>query len=90
MFEAVKFPASVSDLNTGLTDVNRDALPHGRWWIDLRRLKLKNVDLIWLRKTLRIKRRLSRRLQMQIDAFRKPRVSVFIAGDMGELEANHG
>jgi hypothetical protein len=28
MLEAVKFPAGISDLDTGLTNVNRDALPH--------------------------------------------------------------
>lgn len=28
MLEAVEFPAGVSDLNTGLTDVNRNALSH--------------------------------------------------------------
>lgn len=28
MLEAVKFPASITDLNTGLTDVNADALSH--------------------------------------------------------------
>lgn len=30
MLEAVKLPARISDLNTGLTDVNRDALSHLR------------------------------------------------------------
>jgi hypothetical protein len=29
MLEAVEFPARVSDLDTGLADVDRDALPHG-------------------------------------------------------------
>ena len=29
MLEAVELPARVSDLDTGLTDVDRDALPHG-------------------------------------------------------------
>jgi hypothetical protein len=29
MLEAVKLPASVSNLDTGLADVDRDALPHG-------------------------------------------------------------
>jgi hypothetical protein len=29
MLEAVKLPARVSDLDTGLADVDRDALPHG-------------------------------------------------------------
>lgn len=45
MFEAVKFPASVSDLNTGLTDVDRDALSHFRRRLDLRydrKLEIKN------------------------------------------------
>ena len=28
MLEAVKFPASIADLNTGLTDVDRNALSH--------------------------------------------------------------
>jgi hypothetical protein len=28
MLEAVKFPAGISDLNTGLTDVDRNALSH--------------------------------------------------------------
>lgn len=30
MLEAVKLPASVADLDTGLTDVDRNALPHFR------------------------------------------------------------
>ena len=30
MLEAVKFPAGISDLNTGLADVDRDALSHFR------------------------------------------------------------
>jgi len=29
MLEAVQLPARVSDLDTGLADVDRDALPHG-------------------------------------------------------------
>jgi len=29
MLEAVELPARVSDLDTGLADVDRDALPHG-------------------------------------------------------------
>lgn len=37
MFEAVEFPTGVTDLNSGLTDVNRNALSHFR-------LKLKNED----------------------------------------------
>lgn len=28
MFEAIELPASISDLDTGLTNVDRDALPH--------------------------------------------------------------
>lgn len=28
MFEAIKFPASIADLNTGLTNVNGYAFPH--------------------------------------------------------------
>jgi hypothetical protein len=28
VFEAVKLPASIADLNTGLTNVNRNALSH--------------------------------------------------------------
>lgn len=28
MFEAVKLPASITNLNTGLTDVNGDDFPH--------------------------------------------------------------
>ena len=31
MFKAVKLPAGVSDLDTSLTDVDRDALPHFRF-----------------------------------------------------------
>jgi hypothetical protein len=30
MLEAVKFPARVADLDAGLPDVDRDALPHLR------------------------------------------------------------
>lgn len=30
MLEAVELPASIADLNTGLTNMNRDTLPHGR------------------------------------------------------------
>ena len=30
MLEAVKFPASIADLNTGLADVDRNALSHCR------------------------------------------------------------
>ena len=30
MLEAVKFPARIADLDTGLTDVDRDALSHFR------------------------------------------------------------
>lgn len=30
VLEAVKFPARVADLDTGLPDVDRDALPHLR------------------------------------------------------------
>jgi hypothetical protein len=30
VFEAVQLPACISDLDTGLTDVDRDALSHGR------------------------------------------------------------
>jgi hypothetical protein len=29
MLKAVELPARVSDLDTGLADVDRDALPHG-------------------------------------------------------------
>lgn len=32
MLEAVKFPACISDLNTGLTNVDRDALSHFLWF----------------------------------------------------------
>lgn len=32
MLEAVKLPARVPDLDTGLADVDRDALPHGGGW----------------------------------------------------------
>ena len=31
VLKAVQLPAGISDLDTGLTDVNRDALPHGGW-----------------------------------------------------------
>lgn len=30
MLEAIKFPARIADLNTGLADVDRDALSHFR------------------------------------------------------------
>jgi len=35
MFETVKLPAGVSDLDTGLADVDRNALSHFRWvwWV---------------------------------------------------------
>ena len=36
MLKAVKLPTGVSDLDTGLTDVDRDALPHFRFAEDLR------------------------------------------------------
>ena len=36
MLEAVKLPTRVSDLDTSLTDVDRDALPHFRFAEDLR------------------------------------------------------
>ena len=35
MLEAVKLPTRVSDLDTSLTDVDRDALPHFR--LEIRR-----------------------------------------------------
>lgn len=31
MFKAVKLPASIADLNSGLSDVDRNALPHFRF-----------------------------------------------------------
>ena len=34
VFEAVELPAGVSDLDPGLTDVDRNALSHFRWLID--------------------------------------------------------
>ena len=37
MLEAVKLPARVSDLDTGLADVDRDAFPHGVWRVRRRR-----------------------------------------------------
>jgi hypothetical protein len=40
MLEAVEFPARIADLNTGLTDVDRNALSH--FLRDLRRLKERN------------------------------------------------
>lgn len=32
MLEAVQLPAGISDLDTGLTDVDRNALPHFGFW----------------------------------------------------------
>jgi hypothetical protein len=32
VLEAVQLPACISDLDTGLTDVDRDALSHGRYF----------------------------------------------------------
>jgi hypothetical protein len=33
VLEAVKFPARIADLDTGLTDVDRNALPH--FWLEI-------------------------------------------------------
>ena len=50
MLEAVKLPARVSNLDTGLADVDRDALPHGAvGMVEQRRemgggVKVKNQD----------------------------------------------
>jgi hypothetical protein len=54
MLEAVKFPAGISDLNTGLTDVDRNALSHF--------LGLKEFEEIGGCRRCMYERRLSRRL----------------------------
>lgn len=41
MFETVKFPARVSDLDPGLTDVNADDFSHFGIWIRLLRRRRK-------------------------------------------------
>lgn len=45
VLEAVKFPAGIPDLNTGLTNVNGDALSHFRWrWREGRKANSKQMQ----------------------------------------------
>ena len=70
MLKAVKLPASISDLNTGLTNVDRNALSHFRFEgisttkklkkklteaLTVRRRRLSRRLLIWVKKPFRFK-----------------------------------
>ena len=59
MLEAVKFPASIADLNTGLTDVDRNALSH---FSQIQNLRAKLTEIIKRKRKIKDDRRLSRRL----------------------------
>lgn len=43
VLEAVKFPARIADLDTGLTDVDRNALPHFRIDISTKKKQKRNL-----------------------------------------------
>ena len=65
MLEAVKLPARVSNLDTGLADVDRDALPHGAiGMVEQRREMGGGVKALGRRE-----RRVRRRLPLRCSAY---------------------
>jgi len=59
VLQAVEFPAGISDLNTSLTNVDRNALSHFRWLRDERK---QQKQIRWKKEGDLERKRLSRRL----------------------------
>jgi len=68
MLEAVELPARVSDLDTGLADVDRDALPHGAVGMVEQRREMGGGVKALGRRERRVRRRLSLRCSARVPA----------------------